>query len=109
MIMEQHFGLYKSKCWICGSDKIDIVLKYTEKGYSKYHIKCRNPECKKFMVETHCGMANCLSHDKKLKLGKHYINYLAQSKNRNKDSCWNVSCPKCRQTLHFEKNDINDM
>lgn len=97
MIMEQHFGLYQFKCWICGSDNINSVLKYTEKGYPKYHIKCMNPECKKFTVETHCGMPDCPSHNKKLKLGKHYINYFAQSKKRNKDACWNVSCPKCRQ------------
>lgn len=99
MIMEQHFGLYKFRCWICGSDDIHVECKYTEKGYLKYHIICKNPECKKFMVETHCANSECPSHTEKLRLGKHYVNYLAQQKNKN--ACWNVSCPKCREILSF--------
>lgn len=106
MIMEQHFGIYKSKCWICGSDDISVECKKTEKGYPKYYITCN--ECNKFMVETHCGEPTCPSHDRRLKIGKHRINYYAKSKSANSYACWNVSCPKCRQLAIIE-NPNDDM
>lgn len=83
MIMEQHFEIYQSKCWLCGSNNIDIQEKRTKSGYEKYYIKCQ--KCKKLTVETHCGTEKC-----NLKLGKHSKNYFAQSKD------WKVVCPKCR-------------
>ena len=106
MIMEQHFKRYRSRCWICGSKEIDIECKKTEKGYPKYYIKCRNPECNKFMVETHCGQPTCPSHNRRLKIGKHRINYYAKVKSKNSYACWNVSCPKCRQLASKENSDL---
>lgn len=97
MIMEQCFGLYQSKCWICGSDVL-VKEKFTEKGYKKFHIKCQNPECGKFIVETHCGNSQCPSHASKIRIGKHSENYFARMKSADPFACWNVSCPICRQT-----------
>lgn len=106
MIMEQQFGLYKSKCWICGSN-VCVEQKLTEKGYFKYYITCQNHECGKFMVQTHCSKSQCPSHKEKLKIGKHTKNYYAKAINRNKFTCWNVSCPICRHTLP-ERNKIKN-
>ncbi len=89
MIMERHFDAYQDRCWLCGSKSLQIEEKLTEKGYTKYHITCKNPECKSFMVETHCG--KCPTE-----LGKHLDNYFAQQKSEDDDAHWNVSCPKCR-------------
>lgn len=83
MIMEQHFEIYQSKCWLCGSNNLDIQKRCTKNKYDKYYIKCQ--KCKKLTVETHCGTKGC-----NLKLGKHSKNYFAQSKDGK------VVCPKCR-------------
>ncbi len=96
MIMEQTFGLYRARCWICGSD-VNIAAKNTGRGNYKYHITCTNKECGKFTVETHCGNYRCPSHKKEIKIGKHVENYLGQWVGKDKKACWNVSCPKCRQ------------
>lgn len=97
MIMEQHFGVYRDRCWICGKRISDenIEHKLTVKGYSKYHVKC--PGCRRLVVETHCGRSDCPSHSAKIRLGKHSDHYLAQWRRRGSETCWNVSCPKCRQ------------
>ena len=97
MIMEKYFELYKAKCWICGGNVLSNE-KFTEKGHRKFHIKCQNPECRKFMVETHCGNVACPSHVSKMRIGKHRENYYAKMKSEDPFACWNVSCPICRQT-----------
>jgi len=100
MIMEEQFGLYQSRCWICGSE-VSVERKYTESGYWKYYITCLNPECNKFMVETHCRNRSCRSLEKHTPLGKHTENYYAVMKSTRRKSCWNVSCPKCRQLASY--------
>lgn len=103
MIMERHFGVYRDRCWLCGSRDLDIKQKMTQGNFPKYHIRCKNEKCGNRTVETHCANSSC----RHTKLGKHLDNYLAQQKkqdrdgNENKgkkgDAHWNVSCPKCRQ------------
>lgn len=99
MIMEKHFNLYKEKCWLCGHNyqENEIKKKYTKAKYPKYHIKC--PKCSKgsFFVETHCINSKQPSHGN-VKLGKHFVNYYAQVISKER-TCWNVSCPVCRETL----------
>ncbi|MEZ3487193.1 MAG: hypothetical protein K1W22_11575 [Lachnospiraceae bacterium] len=92
MIMEHYFGLYRSRCWICGSSHTEVELKYTESGYPKYYIKCL--DCGEVTVETHC-----INRDCHRKLGKHMVNYYAQMKGRGRDVWKNVACPACRATL----------
>lgn len=98
MIMERHFEAYQERCWLCGSKNLQIEEGLTESGFPKYHITCKNPECKSFMVETHCADSKCHG-----KLGKHLDNYLAQKKGAE-DAHWNVVCPKCRKRLPTRKN-----
>ena len=89
--METKFGLYQWKCWLCGG-KLNVQKRYTISGYSKYLIQCCNSGCGKRMVETHCQSFRESMHSKSDKLGKHMENYYAGIEN----TCWNVSCPKCR-------------
>lgn len=106
MIMEQHFGLYRERCWICGRQisSEHVEHKLTAKGYSKYHIKC--PGCRRLVVETHCGRADCPSHSGRIRLGKHSDDYLAQWRRGEGNVCWSVSCPKCRQLPSSDKENL---
>lgn len=85
MIMEHFLGLYKEKCWICGSDAPAFDTLRTETDFEKYYITC--PNCREFWVESHCFSKRC----KNRPLGKHRHNYY-----RTSDSIWNVICPDCR-------------
>lgn len=105
MIMEKHFGLYKEKCWLCGRDygEDEIEEGTTKGGYRKFRIECKNKDCGAVTIETHCwNMKNSMSklaHKNNRKLGKHLVNYYAQSDSEKKEckwDIWNVSCPICR-------------
>jgi len=116
MIMEHYFGLYRSRCWICGSSNIEVELKYTGNRYPKYYIRCL--DCGEITVETHCRESACPSHKTNSKLGKHLTNYYAQMKGQGRDVWKNVSCPVCRATLYpqpvilpgsFQFSDLESM
>lgn len=95
MIMEKYFNLYGSRCWICGGET-KSELKHTEAGFEKYYYWCQNDDaCGELTVKTHCYNG----HSRNMKLGKHKRNYYAQSLQGGEKSCWNVSCPICREIL----------
>lgn len=110
MIMERAFNSYADICWICGSP-VEIEEKYTSSGYIKQHIKCKNTECNKFTVKTHCKESTCPSHQRINKsLGKHYYNYYSQAISKGQRQKWNVACPICRSLADkdYRKNLIEE-
>lgn len=94
MIMEHFLGndfseLFRSKCWLCGSEALQIKALSTKGNFTKYNITCNN--CKEFWVQTHCRNNVCQHRS----LGKHQHNYYRE---QSKDS-WNVRCPDCGSAL----------
>lgn len=110
MIMEQQFGLYREKCWICGGN-VKVIEGKTRSYKQKYHIYC--PKCKTITVETHCkNKSSCPSYNERTaierstKLGKHRYNYYAaewEPTKTDKEN-WNVVCPFCRETASKSLN-----
>ncbi|MDR7074721.1 nuclease domain-containing protein [Fictibacillus barbaricus] len=91
MIMEYKLNLFE-KCWTCGEhNNINKIIKYTGKGYPKYHYQCR--ECNEFWVKNHCRQHG---H----KLIKHVNNYHRQPSVQYE---WYVVCPACGDGFQFEK------
>jgi len=84
MIMEHFLGLYRAKCWMCGSEDLEVQKLLTGANFTKYHIICKN--CKEFWVESHCLNSQC-----NRKLGKHSHNYYRVKTGR----LWNIICPDC--------------
>lgn len=98
MIME-HFlseedtrSTYLEKCWICGSEELEVTALQTKGGYRKHHVACKN--CGQFWVQTHCLECGRL-------LGKHRNNYYRNKEgdSTKKMNSWNVRCPDCDESL----------
>lgn len=92
MIMEHYFQLYSKKCWVCGSNDIEIEKKLTVSGEPKYYIHCK--KCGHFLVETHCINSSDRNH--RYKIGKHICNTYYKFKENLK---WNVKCVECESYL----------
>lgn len=97
MIMEHFLGkihpekMYREKCWICGSEEIDLNKLPTFGNKMKYHIVCSR--CKEFWVENHCYNSGSICGGREL--GKHLHNYYRVQPG----SIWNVVCPECGSKL----------
>lgn len=84
MLMEYRLGEYGT-CWHCGCGDVHKEIKYTDKGFKKFHYTCL--KCGEFWVKNHCR--NKSGHHT---LIKHFNNYHKQVE---RDRSWYVVCPVC--------------
>ncbi len=82
MLFEDYADVWQ-QCWHCGSMDVDEEILLTEKGYNKYHYRCKS--CQAFWVKTHCK-------DCGTDLVKHNFNHYVES---TPGSHWMVICPRC--------------
>ena len=84
MLMEYRLGEYGT-CWHCGCGDVHKEIKYTDKGFKKFHYTCLT--CGEFWVKNHCR--NKSGHHT---LIKHFNNFHKQVE---RDRSWYVVCPVC--------------